>query len=270
VTLRSITSARLLTGCSRHSIWTGVLRLCVALFRFWDMRGTPERGPCPDRDGAAFVRRGAYPRAGETITFFSEALATLAGRLSGRRAFSAKKPLALRKNWAMNRGIAASLNALAIVARDRGDYASAQANFERSLACWRLLPDRLAIARCLHNLANVVKVRGDYPRARWALERSDLHFRRNWTIAAEPPGRSTNRAILLTRLGDMVTAREFYGRALSAFRKAGDPWGSARSLTDLGYIDCEQGKSFGADTRHSREAMELFARIGASARHGAG
>ena len=41
-----------------------------------------------------------------------------------------------------------------------------RAIFERSLACWRLLSDRLAIARCLHNLANVVKVRGDYPRAR--------------------------------------------------------------------------------------------------------
>ena len=43
---------------------------------------------------------------------------------------------------------------------------TAEINFERSLACWRVLSDRLATARCLHNLANVVKVRGDYPRAR--------------------------------------------------------------------------------------------------------
>ena len=75
-------------------------------------------------------------------------------------------------------GIAAALNALAISARDRGDYPLAQARFERSLACWRLLSDHIAIARCLHNLATVVKVRGDYTRAIWALEEASEIFER--------------------------------------------------------------------------------------------
>ena len=93
----------------------------------------------------------------------------------------------------MNGASPRSLNALAVSARDRGDYASAQSNFERSLACWRMLPDRSAIARCLHNLANVVKVRGDYPRARWAL-REATTFLRNSAIAAAPPGPSISKA----------------------------------------------------------------------------
>ena len=59
----------------------------------------------------------------------------------------------------------------------------------------------------------------------------------------------------------MVTAREFYRRALGAFRETEDPWGAARSLTDLGYIDCEQGNHLAAHTAF-REAMELFATLG--------
>ena len=85
-------------------------------------------------------------------------------------------------------GIAVSLNALAIVARDRGDYAAAQSYFERSLACWRMLSDPSAIARCLHNLANVVRVQGDYDRARgrWARRQ---RYSSGWVTAAEQPGR---------------------------------------------------------------------------------
>ena len=59
----------------------------------------------------------------------------------------------------------------------------------------------------------------------------------------------------------MVLARGFYERALSAFREVGDPWGSARSLTDLGYIDCEQGSLLAGHAAFS-EAMEIFAGLG--------
>jgi hypothetical protein len=52
-----------------------------------------------------------------------------------------------------------------------------------------------------------------------------------------------------------------YERELSAFREAGDPWGSARSLTDLGYIDCEQGDHLAAYAAY-REALEIFAILG--------
>ena len=99
------------------------------------------------------------------------------------------------------------------------------------------LEDRLAIARCLHNLASVVKVRGDYSRARWALcEATDMFAELGdrsgaaWSI--------NQQGDIAREQGDIASARELYQRALSAFREAGDPWGSARSLTDLAYIDC--------------------------------
>ncbi len=89
--------------------------------------------------------------------------------------------------------------ALAVSARDRGDYSAAQSNFERSLACWRMLPDRLALARCLHNLANVVKVRGDYPRARWALREAADIF--------EELGDRTGGAWSINQQGDIARDR---------------------------------------------------------------
>jgi hypothetical protein len=52
-----------------------------------------------------------------------------------------------------------------------------------------------------------------------------------------------------------------YQRALLVFREAGDQWGSARSLTDLASIDCEQ-KDHSAAFAAYREAMEIFARLG--------
>jgi predicted ATPase/DNA-binding winged helix-turn-helix (wHTH) protein len=234
------------------------LRLCVALFRFWDMREHLSEG----RARIETVLRlcgEEHTRERARLSLFLGALATAQGDYRAAE-HSLQTSLSLYEELGDESGIAASLNALAVTARDRGDYASAQANFERSLACWRLLSDRLAIARCLHNLANVVKVRGDYPRARWALgEATDIFEELGdrsgaaWSI--------NQQGDIARETGDLVTAREFYRRALSAFRKTGDPWGSARSLTDLGYIDCEQGNHLAGHTAF-REAMELFAGLG--------
>jgi hypothetical protein len=59
----------------------------------------------------------------------------------------------------------------------------------------------------------------------------------------------------------LKTARRLYQRALSAFREANDRWGAARSLTDLGYIDCEEGNHAAAQAAYC-ESLELFAGLG--------
>jgi predicted ATPase/DNA-binding winged helix-turn-helix (wHTH) protein len=234
------------------------LRLCVALFRFWDMREHLSEGRARIE---TVLRLCGEERTRERarLSLFLGALSTALGDYWAAE-HSLQSSLSLYEELGDESGIAASLNALAVAARDRGDYASAQANFERSLGCWRLLSDQLAIARCLHNLANVVKVRGDYPRARWALgEATDIFEELGdrsgaaWSI--------NQQGDIARETGDMVTAREFYRRALSVFRETGDPWGSARSLTDLGYMDCEQGNHLAGHTAF-REAMELFAGLG--------
>jgi tetratricopeptide (TPR) repeat protein len=152
------------------------------------------------------------------------------------------------------------LNALGVLARDRGDYALAQDRFEKSLSRWRLLPDRLAIARCLHNLANAVRVRGSYAHAQSALREATEIFERvgdrsgaAWSI--------NQQGDIACEQGDLAGAQKFYEQALSAFREAGDRWGSARSLTDLGAIYREQGSH---PTSHAayRDALQIFAELG--------
>ncbi len=233
-------------------------RLCVALFRFWDMREHLAEGRMR-LETVLHLAGSNCTRERARTSHFLGAITSAQGDYLAAESFL-QQGLSLYEELGDDLGIAASLNALAVSARDRGDYASAQSNFERSLVCWRLLPDRLAIARCLHNLANVVKVRGDYHRALWAL--------REATDIFEELGDRSGAAWSLNQQGDIacaqgdvVTARELYQRAMAAFREAGDPWGSARSLTDVASIDHEQGNHQAAQAEY-REALAMFASLG--------
>jgi predicted ATPase/DNA-binding winged helix-turn-helix (wHTH) protein len=234
------------------------LRLCVALFRFWDMREHVTEGRVRLETVLRLAGDG-HSKERARVAHFAGALATTQGDYPAAERFL-EQSLSLYEELGDQSGIAASLNALAVSARDRGDYAAAQSNFERSLACWRLLPDRLAIARCLHNLANVVKVRGDYARARWALREATDIFEElgdrsgaAWSM--------NQQGDIAREQGDVAAARNLYQRALAAFKEAGDPWGCARSLTDLGYIDCEHGDHSAAQAAY-REALEIFSGLG--------
>jgi predicted ATPase/DNA-binding winged helix-turn-helix (wHTH) protein len=234
------------------------LRLCVALFRFWDMRELLAEGRARLETVLQLAGAG-HAKERARVAQFLGALTTAQGDFASAERFL-QQSLSLYEDLGDQWGIAASLNALAVSARDRGDYPAAQSNFERSLACWRMLPDRLAIARCLHNLSNVVKVRGDYSRARWALKEATDIF--------EALGDRSGAAWSISQLGDIAreqgdiaAAREFYQRALSVFREADDRWGSARSLADLGSIACEQGDAMAAHAAY-REALEMFASLG--------
>lgn len=234
------------------------LRLCMALFRFWDMREHLTEGRAR-LETILRLAGPAYPRERARVSLFLGALVTPQGDFPAAKSYL-EQSLSLYAELGDQWGIATSLNALAISARDQGDYSSAQDNFERSLACWRTLPDRLSIARCLHNLANVVKVRGDYSRAQAALreaagifEELGDHSGAAWSI--------NQQGDIAREQGDLIVAGDLYRRALSAFREAGDRWGSARSLADLGYIYCEQG-DYAAAREAYRKALEAFADLG--------
>jgi predicted ATPase/DNA-binding winged helix-turn-helix (wHTH) protein len=234
------------------------LRLCVALFRFWDMREHLSEGRAR-LETVLHLAGAERTKERARVSHFIGALATTQGDYPAAEHFL-EYSLSLYQELGDRSGIAASFNALAASARDRGDYSSAQRNFERSLACWRVLSDRLATARCLHNLANVVKARGDYPRARRALREATEIFEElgdrsgaAWSL--------NQQGDIARATGDIAAASGLYRRALHAFREARDPWGSARCLTDLGYIDCEQGDYLAGHAAY-REALEIFAVLG--------
>lgn len=234
------------------------LRLCMALFRFWDMREHLTEGRARLEVILQLAADGHSPERAK-ICIFLGALSTAQGDFSAAQRFL-DQSLSLYEGLSDRWGIAASLNALAVSARDRGDYASAQTKFEHCLSCWRSLSDPLATARCLHNLGNVVKARGDYPRAREALTEATAIFEAlgdrsgaAWSI--------NQQGDIAREQGDLIAAHDLYKRALAAFREAGDLWGSARSLADLGCINCEQ-REYAAAHAAYRDALELFAELG--------
>lgn len=234
------------------------LRLCVALFRFWDMREHLTEGRARLETILRLAGAG-YSKERARILHFLGALSSAQGAFAAAQGFL-QQSLSLYEELGDQWGIAASLNALAVSARDGGDYSSAQLNFERSLACWRTLSDGLATARCLHNLANVGRVRGDYSGAQLALREATNIFEElgdrsgaAWSI--------NQQGDIAREQGEVAVARELYQDALTAFREAGDRWGSARSLADLGYVCCVQG-DYGSAHAAYRESLSLFVDLG--------
>jgi predicted ATPase/DNA-binding winged helix-turn-helix (wHTH) protein len=231
------------------------LRLCLALFRFWDVRAHHIEG----RSRLETVLRLAgdrFTRERAMLAHFLGALTTTQGDFVAARHFL-EKSLALYEELGDRWGIAVSLNALAVSARDLGDYSSAQANFERSLDCWRTLTDRSAIARCLHNIANVTKVCGDYARAQSALTEAASIFEELGDRSGAAWSKNQQGDIAREQ-GELAVAVGFYGNALTAFREIGDRWAAARSLADLGHIYCEQREYQAAHSAY-RESLALFA-----------
>ena len=234
------------------------LRLCMALFRFWDMREHLTEGRARLETILRLAGSG-FKKERAKIGHFLGALITPQGDFSAAQQFL-KQSLNLYQELGDQWGTAASLNALGVSARDRGDYASAQEYFERSLMCWRALGDSLATARTLHNLANVVRVRGDHPAAQTALREATSIF--------EELGDRSGAAWSLNQQGDIAreqqdlpVARTLYQDALSAFTEVGDQWGSARSLADLGYVCCDQEDYVAAHAAY-RKALKIFVELG--------
>jgi tetratricopeptide (TPR) repeat protein len=241
---------------TRYLDWS--LRLCAALFRFWDMREHLTEGR--SRLETVLTLAGdEYPKDRARVAHFAGALASAQGDYEAAENLLGQG-LSLYEELGDESGTAASLNALAVSARDRGDYATAQNNFERCLVFWRAISDRLAIARCLHNLANVARVRGDYSRAQKALIEAAAMFEE----LADAKGLAwcvNQQGDLAREEGNLIRARELYSQAVWGFRQANDPWGSARSLTDLAYIDCAQG-DYPAARAECREALEIVLGLG--------
>jgi predicted ATPase/DNA-binding winged helix-turn-helix (wHTH) protein len=232
-------------------------RFCIALFRFWDMREHSAEGRAR-LEQLLQLAGTEYPRERAKASLFLGAFTTAQGDFPAATHYL-EQGRAIYEELDDPSGIAVTVNALAIMSRDRGDYISARRNFEKSLAYWRQINDRLATARCLHNLGNVSKIRGDYVSARMALAEAMQIFEElrdhsgvAWVL--------NQQGDVAREQGNLADARVLYQRALSAFRSAEDRWGQGRSLADLGGIACDLGEQSVA-YEHYRESLDIFSSL---------
>ena len=167
-----------------------------------------------DRAGRYFHGRAAHSQAAELLR---EALAIR------EKALGPEHP-----------DTATSLNNLADLLRDQGDFAGARPLHERALAIREtaLGPEHSATATSLNNLANLLRDQGDLAGAR-ALHERALAIREK-ALGSEHSDTATslnNLAVLLKAQGDFARARPLFERALRIYEKALGPEHPATALS---------------------------------------
>jgi len=241
---------------ARGATETG-LRLCVALLRFWEIRGRFGEGrtwlerflsSAADTDAhvPALTRARAENGAG--------VLAYRQGDYARGAAFL-EESIALFHALGDQRRIATALNNLAMIAKEQGEYTRATALYEESLALKRNLGDGQSVAASLNNLGLVAMAQADYARAAALYEEA--------LALQQDRGDPWLAAIMVNNLGEATEARGDAARAVAHYeesltlkRALGDTWGGALTLNNLARVTLEQGNVARAEEWY-RESLEL-------------
>jgi predicted ATPase/transcriptional regulator with XRE-family HTH domain len=246
-----------LPGDSAERVEIG-LRLCGALWRFWEMHSHLKEGRrwfdmALERGSAASpdVRAKALSGAGTLAKYQGDfALARLLFDES----------LALRRELGDKKGIAASLNNLGILAWNVGDYPTARLLFGESLAAWQEIGDKQSIAGSLSNLASVCRHLGDADEAR--------RFQEESLALMRELGNKRGIATSLNNLGgaawgqgDYATARILFEESLALERELGHKGGIADGLCNLGEVLTAQGDYESARSLHE-ESLRIRQGLG--------
>jgi non-specific serine/threonine protein kinase len=125
--------------------------------------------------------------------------------------------------------MAACLNGLGNIARDRADYRHARSLYEESLAIYRELDDLWAVALVLNNLGETAQYARDVSRAQ-SLYTEGLAIARvrgdRWQMANSVQG----LADVAQQRGDHVTAQQLYEQSLAINMEINDRGGIAARL----------------------------------------
>jgi tetratricopeptide (TPR) repeat protein len=235
------------------------LRLCGALWRFWDVRGHA-------REGFDLVTRVlALPTATERTAARARAL-----QAAGYLAFiqgsypvaftSLKESVAIRREVHDSPGLMQSLHFLGLVRRCQGHYREARTLLDEALAITRRIGNRAWEAATLHCLARLAYYEGDLHRARSLLQEA--------LIKRHAVGDLWGLGITLGDLGDVVralgdrsAARRLHEESLAVWRELGDERGVAQCLEGFAALDVDRS-GFGRAARLFAAAVEIRVHVG--------
>ena len=214
------------------------LRLGAALFRFWEMREYLAEGR--DRLGKLLKLAGAAaPTKARARALFA------AGVLAGEQGDYASADALIRESLDIARqlgdkqGVAVSLNALAVNARDRGELRLRALCSKKAWCCgenWatRRLSLVLSVTWRMSSSCRVTmpararSTRSVSPSSKGLGDRTGVAWSMNY------------QGDVARDQGDSAAARTLYEQGLAIFRELGDRWGIAGTLADLGNLAREQ------------------------------
>ncbi len=242
---------------SKEAEWG--LRLGAALFQFWETREYLNEG----RDWLGKLLRipaAAAPGKARARALFAAAVLAGAQRDYASADTLLQQSLAIARDLGDQRGVAVSLNALAVYARDAGRLAASRSLFEESLQLWREVGDQEAVARALSNLASVAKLQREYARAH-ALYQECLTIFQQIGDRTSYAWSLNHQGDVARDQGDYLAARRFYQESLATFREVGDRWAIAGSLADQGNLAVDEGDYRAAHSLYG-ESLKIFRELG--------
>lgn len=234
------------------------LRLAVALWRFWWVRGYLS-------EGRGWLEQGLARGANLPPTLRARALRA-AGNLAlvqtdlNRAQALCEQSLKIERELQEPTAVSAAVCMLGNVAWYQGDYARAVEAYEESLALDRQAGDEYGIVSNLGNLGQVALDRGEYQQAAVLLEDALAISRRlgdQWGISNAY--NALGKAALYQ--GKYQDALEVFEQSLISKRALGDPEGVADSLIGMADTLLKLGDHGRADLLF-REALDLIRKIG--------
>ncbi len=217
------------------------LRLVATCWKYWRLRGYFSEGR--ERMLAALSREWAQEQT-EARAWALVRASNLAYIQSDFPAVgpTAEEALAIFRSLGLgvSEGVGLSLDILAELATEVGDYATADRLFEEALAIFQEINNESGTADMHMQLGWSAMRAGDYKRAEALLNQSLPTFRRlddRQLLGLNLSGLGE----LALRQGQLARANEFLEESLSARREIDERWGIAASLGSLGWVALLQG-----------------------------
>jgi hypothetical protein len=231
-----------LDGSGKHPAG---LRLAAALGRYWQIRGYFGEGRAQLMRALALGPSLSHPAAeiaGE------QPAGTDTTRLAPDAPADTVHARAKALGWA------------GFLAANQGEYATARACCEGSLALWRRLGEKRGAAGALGCLAIVAKDQGERDTA-GTLFAESLALAQEAGDTAGMAGALGYLGILAADRQDHAAAHAFYAESLALRRRLQDRWGIAASLNNLGLLALRQGDA-GAARPLLAESLEIRRELG--------
>jgi predicted ATPase len=235
------------------------LRMCVALWPFWETRGYWTEGR---EQLARALAEGVEAISAQLLAKALYAAGVLADAQqdyeTARLLF--ERHLAVQRTVGDPRAVAAATNNLGVMALRQADYETAMALYLETLETLRGVASQAAVAGCLNNLGHVALCRREFRQARTWYEES-LEISRTSGHARGVAWTLSNLGDVSLEEGNLPDAESRYSESLSIFRALNDKAGTASCLADLAWVSFLQGKDRLAGSLY-QEGLVLFGLLG--------